>query len=129
MNMESTYAIMNLGSIFVILVFIIIQFLLYFVCKTWKANCKRCFKNIEKDLFWVIPVEYVGGSIMEVGFAVLINYQRPLNYSSSACVINNIVLFAYSFVVVAYIIWLFVLLCRKSGDLEDSREKFGTVFD
>ena len=65
---------------------------------------------------------------MEIAFAVLINYERDLDFTNGASITNNVILFAYTIVMALYPVWVFVLLFRKHGDLENSKAIYGSAF-
>ena len=79
-NMETTVLIMNLGTLFVVLIVNIINYISYGVGKLLinKCCCKDKLRNLlakQKDeLFYSTMVDYIGPSYIEIAFAVILNY-------------------------------------------------------
>jgi len=109
-NMESTYTIMNLGTLFVIFLFGLLQYVLYAIAKMLQKCCScrenSCTKKLKRDLFWGLPMNFIYQSYFEVAFALLLNYERSIDWDTPSCFLNNAVFFIFSLV---YAVFPFLL--------------------
>jgi hypothetical protein len=72
-----TFWIMNMGSLFIMIVVTLLQFPLYYFAKC--IGCKKVQNYFGESQFWGTPLDVIHGAYVEIVFACLINY---LKYTS-----------------------------------------------
>jgi len=123
--MESTYVVMNLGSLLIVFVTLILRYVFYLILHRC-GKCVKVKKVMGKELFWAALINYCGPAYMEIAFAVIINYQRDLQWTGGACYFNNFILFVFTGIL-AFPLLAKVVLVKYYGI--DTGDKYGYLFE
>ena len=142
---ESSYMIMNLGSLYLVLLFMIVQAILLPITKPltlFSARFNRWHTSISKTLFWNGFLRLILEAALDFSIAVLINIKvvYELDKSgSNAWWLPNLPFFWLNYItvifalVVLFIGPIFVLIyytCRyKKWTTDKFEESFGAVLD
>lgn len=124
--------IMNMGSLFIIIIVTILQFPIYYLAK-W-TGCSKVVKYYRVSQFWGTPLEVIVGSYVEIWFACLINLRMFTtegdDYSYGVW-INNIFLCLALLLIVAYPGWLYFFLKKYYYDLHFKKfsDKYGAAYE
>ena len=118
---ETNNFIMNTGSIYLVLLFTVLSFIVQLVsCAICKSNkyCGRILKVFTNDLKWKKPIEFVVQSFTELAFAVILQTMR-LNWNTKDLFLNNISFLIVLAIIIIYPIWLLIFLYRNYNKLND----------
>ena len=112
------FVLCTLGTLFVFLVFAILQFILYWVVYAMLLCCKiqfltKLLKHLKKEVFWGSFINLLQQGYIEFCFAVIINISKyseleesESNWASWGCYLNNIVAVIFGLIILVYPVWL-----------------------
>lgn len=123
-----------MGVLFMVGVFLLIQFTLYsftWCLKNKHPICEKAAEILEKAVFWNSLSEYMYVSYFIMTLSVLLNYQSGLNWTTNSAITSNVFLLIGTALVVGWPIWLTIFLKKNYNEdgFKIIRQKLAFIYD
>ena len=99
-------------------------------CKNSNRFCRYINKKLQADLIWNGPIDYFNSAIIEIGFAMALNFSNfTWEGGWGIKYVSNGSLFILTVCLVVYPIWHIGFLCKNFENLGDEKfEKYESAF-
>jgi len=105
--------IMNLGTLFIVGLFILVQYPLYYCARGMNGHscCRKFQDKLEEGLFWSNFLDYVMQSYIELAFAVVINLYN-LVWEGWGTYFSNALTVPYGLLVIFFPVYVYYFMTK-----------------
>jgi hypothetical protein len=126
------FFIMNMGSLFIVIIVTLLQFPIYYIAKA--VGCKKVQNYYAESQFWTTPLDVIMGSYIEIVFACCINYLMFTTQGDThnyGVLINNICMVLATILLIVYPFWLYFFLKKNYYSLQfkEYKDKYGNCYE